>query len=80
MYIHSSMCVAAVLQAGVRMDEKAETVSKETMSVPEAGKKVGLSRNASYAAVRRGEIPALRFGRKLRVPTARFKRLLEEGK
>ncbi len=63
------------------MDEKTETASaKTTMSVPEAGKQLGLSRNGSYAAARRGEIPVLRFGKKLRVSTSRFKRMLEEGK
>jgi excisionase family DNA binding protein len=62
------------------MDEKAETASAKTMSVPEAGKHLGLSRNASYAAARRGEIPVLRFGKKLRVSTSRLERMLEEGK
>jgi excisionase family DNA binding protein len=62
------------------MDEKAKAASPKTMSVPEAGKELGLSRNAAYAAARRGELPVLRFGKKLRVPTARFERLLEQGK
>ena len=40
-----------------------------TISVPEAGQRYfGLSRNASYAAAERGEIPAIRIGRLLRVP------------
>ena len=40
-----------------------------TMSVPEAGKVYfGLSRNGSYAAAARGEIPTIRIGRLLRVP------------
>ena len=43
-----------------------------TWSVPEAGSKVRLSKNAAYAAARRGEIPTIRFGKKLRVPRARF--------
>jgi len=81
MYVHSPIRAVAVLQIqGIRMDEKAEITSGKTMSVPEAGKELGLSRNASYAAARRGEIPVLRFGKKLRVPTARFERMLEEGK
>ena len=81
MYVHSPIRAVAVLQIqGIRMNEKAEITSGKTMSVPEAGKELGLSRNASYAAARRGEIPVLRFGKKLRVPTARFERMLEEGK
>lgn len=47
-----------------------------TWSVPEAGRKVRLSKNAAYAAARRGEIPTIRFGKKLRVPKAKFLRIL----
>ena len=40
-----------------------------TLSVPEAGKTYfGLSRNAAYAAAKRGEIPTIRIGKLLRVP------------
>ncbi len=48
----------------------------ETYSVPEAGRIVGLGKNASYDAARRGELPVLRFGRILRVPRAAFERML----
>jgi excisionase family DNA binding protein len=47
-----------------------------TMSVPEAGRVLGLGRNAAYEAARRREIPVLRFGRKLRVPRLALERLL----
>ncbi len=47
-----------------------------TMSVPAAGRLLGLSRNAAYEAARRREIPVLRFGRKLRVPRLALERLL----
>ena len=41
----------------------------KTLSVPEAGKRYfGLSRNGSYDAAKRGEIPTVRIGRLLRVP------------
>jgi len=39
-----------------------------------------LSRNGSYEAARRGEIPVIRIGKKLRVPVCRLERMLEEGK
>lgn len=43
----------------------------QTMSIPEAGKRYfGLSRNGSYAAAERGEIPTIKVGRLLRVPFA----------
>ena len=45
-------------------------------SVPEAGAMVGLSRNGAYDAVRRGEIPVIRFGTKLVVPKAIWDRKL----
>lgn len=41
-----------------------------TVSVPEAGRILGISRNSAYQAARAGEIPALRIGHKLRVPKA----------
>jgi Helix-turn-helix domain len=50
-----------------------------TLSVPEAGRRYfGLSRNASYAAARAGEIPTMRIGKKLlRVPVRALERMLD---
>jgi hypothetical protein len=49
-----------------------------TLSVPVAGKRYfGLSRNGSYAAAARGEIPTIRIGRLLRVPIAACERILQ---
>lgn len=45
--------------------------------VPEAGSKLGLSRNGSYEAAARGEIPTIRIGRLLKVPKVAFDRMLE---
>jgi hypothetical protein len=52
---------------------------RPTMPVPEAGRKYfGLSRNASYAAAARGEIPTIRIGSRLfAVVSAIERRLLE---
>jgi hypothetical protein len=48
-----------------------------TISVPEAGRKYfGLSRNASYAAAERGEIPVVKIGKLLRVPVRALEQLL----
>jgi excisionase family DNA binding protein len=53
--------------------------SKKTLTVPEAGKEYfGLSRNASYEAAHRGDIPTIRIGRLLRVPVVALERKLEE--
>jgi hypothetical protein len=51
-----------------------------TISVPEAGKVYyGLSRNGSYAAAVRGEIPVIRIGRLLRVPVRAMERKLDNA-
>jgi excisionase family DNA binding protein len=45
-------------------------------TVPEAGRLLGLGRNAAYAAAQRGDIPTLRIGRLLLVPRFPFHRML----
>lgn len=42
---------------------------RTTLSVPEAGQLLGLGRDSAYAAVERGELTALRVGRRLVCPT-----------
>jgi excisionase family DNA binding protein len=44
---------------------------------PEVGQLLGLSRSSTYEAAQRGEIPTLAFGRRLVVPTAALRRLLQ---
>jgi len=51
-----------------------------TITVQEAGKKYfGLSRDASYRAAQRGDIPTIRVGRLLRVPVAAMERKFDEA-
>ena len=59
----------------MRKPRKVQTL---VMSVPEAGAKLGLGRNASYVAVGRGEIPVIRIGKLLKVPKVAFQRMLEQ--
>lgn len=48
-----------------------EALSQATISVPEAGAVFfGLARNGAYAAARRGDIPTVTVGGKVRVPVA----------
>ena len=47
-----------------------------TYLVPQAGEMLGLTRNASYAAAKRGDIPTIRIGKLIRVPKAAFDQLL----
>ena len=44
---------------------------------PEVGQMLGLTRNAPYAAAKRGEIPVIRIGKLIKVPKAAFERMLE---
>jgi hypothetical protein len=54
--------------------------SPKTMSVPEAGRVYfDLSRNGSYEAAKRGDIPVIRIGRLLRVPIAVLERKLDQA-
>lgn len=54
-----------------------DPADRPVLSVEEAGAILGLGRSAAYAAVERGEIPTIRFGRRLVVPTAALRRLLQ---
>ena len=41
-------------------------------SVPEAGAKLGISRDAAYRAAKAGDIPTVRIGSTLRVPVVQL--------
>jgi excisionase family DNA binding protein len=47
-----------------------------TVTVTEAARILGISRNTAYRAVEAGTLPALRYGHKLLVPTARLRALV----
>jgi hypothetical protein len=47
-----------------------------TYTVPVAGAMAKLKPSASYEAAKRGEIPTIRFGKLLRVPKAKWDRIL----
>ena len=53
-----------------------EMMRGPTTTVPLAGAALGLSRNKAYEAAKRGEIPTLKFGKRLVVPTAPLRRML----
>jgi excisionase family DNA binding protein len=46
------------------------------MTVTAAAELIGISRSAFYRAIDRGEMPAVRIGRRLLVPTAKLFQLL----
>jgi excisionase family DNA binding protein len=49
------------------------------LKVEAASELLGISRSAAYRAAAAGELPTLRFGRRLYVPTARLLNLLGIG-
>lgn len=51
--------------------------SSLVMTVEEAAEVLGISRGLAYELVRRGELPALRLGRRLVVPRRRLIAMIE---
>lgn len=49
------------------------------ISVPSAGQALGLGRNASYEAAKRGHLPTIKIGRRLVVPVEALKRMLADA-
>lgn len=49
----------------------------DVLTVTEAARLLRLSRNSTYAAVKRGEIPSRRVGRRLLIPRDALQRFLD---
>jgi excisionase family DNA binding protein len=47
--------------------------------VPEAGAMLGLTKNASYEAAKRGDFPTIKIGKLIRVPKAAFHAMLDQA-
>lgn len=58
------------------MVDLSDVASRATVTVPEAGRLLGIGRDAAYAAAKRGEIPTLRLGRRIVVPVPKLLALL----
>jgi excisionase family DNA binding protein len=52
-------------------------IDRLTYDVPEAGRLLGLGRNAAYEAVRTGQLPVIKIGSRLLVPKIALDRLLK---
>ena len=50
-------------------------VQRDTITVPEAGKRLGISRQTAYEAVKKGDIPVIKISGRLLVPKVQFDRL-----
>jgi len=53
---------------------------KQVLSVTEAARVLGISRNLVYASIMRGEIPSFKVGKRILVPRIAFERMLQEPK
>jgi excisionase family DNA binding protein len=56
-----------------------EVQESPVMTVDEAAKMLRISRATAYEAVRQGEIPVVRYGRRILVPRAALERKLQEA-
>lgn len=63
--------VVAPIEGGVP-----DPISRPTMSVEDAGRIFGMGRSSAYEAVRNGDLPVIRIGKKLVVSTAVVRRML----
>jgi hypothetical protein len=58
-------------------EELKALLSRATVSIPEAGRVCfGLARQASYAAAKKGDIPTIKVGGSLFVPTTALRKKL----
>jgi len=75
-----------------RFDESSESLARAhrgaiatepdeplTCSVAETAKMLGLSRNSAYEAIRTGQIPSIRFGKRVFVPRVALNRMISEA-
>jgi excisionase family DNA binding protein len=49
---------------------------KLTLSVNEASRKLGISRNSLYEGIKRGEVPCIRIGKRILIPIAALEKKL----
>ena len=62
------------------MSEEREAQSgRLTLTVEEAGEALGIGRNLAYDAVRSGQIPVVRIGKRLLVPRTALEKLLSQA-
>ena len=50
-----------------------------TLTVNEVARVLGISRGLAYSMVKTGEIPSVRFGKRVLIPRRALERLLEQG-
>jgi len=53
-----------------------ETIGRKTLTVTEAGEILGISRQAAYEAVRRGQMRSLKIGSRISIPSVAIEGML----
>jgi excisionase family DNA binding protein len=54
-----------------------QNTEKQTLTVEEAARRLGIGRNNAYAAARNGDIPTIRIGKRILIPKVALEQLLE---
>ncbi len=54
------------------------SVERQTLTVEEAAQVLGISRSTAYEAVRRGDLPSIRIGRRYVIPRLVLERMLTQ--
>jgi excisionase family DNA binding protein len=52
-------------------------LERRTIKIEEAARVLGISRNTAYDAAKNGQLPTVKIGKRLLVPTAALDRLLQ---
>jgi excisionase family DNA binding protein len=54
-------------------------IERQTLTIPEVAKMLGLSRNKTYEAAKRGDITTIKIGKRILVPVAALERKLQKA-
>ena len=57
---------------------RGDHIERQTLTVEEAARVLGIGRSAAYLAAQRGDLPVIRIGRRYVVPRAALERMLDQ--
>ena len=63
-----------------RLPDQLDIEKKWCLTIPEVAELLGISRNFAYELVKRGEIPVIRFGKRILIPKVALENKLAEAK
>jgi excisionase family DNA binding protein len=64
------------LQVNLKYPKRRQFMQKQTYTISEVAKLLGIGRSAAYEAARTGQIPIIRIGKRLIVPAVALDRML----